>query len=310
MVKRDAPTHDTDWRTLYPFQSRWFPTRQGRIHYLDEGPDCGATGTLLFVHGNPTWSFHWRRLILAFREEYRCFAIDHAGSGLSDKPARLLQLDDHIENLRALIETTNLENITLVAQDWGGAIGLGAILSARERFRRIVLFNTAAFPPPYIPLRIRACRWPLLGQLLVQGCNAFSRAAIRMTLARTDRLPPEVAAGYLAPYDNWWNRRGVYGFVNDIPSRETDATWNTLSRIEAQLPTLTSCPALLVWGMRDWCFRPECLDRFAAAWPQAEIHRLSDVGHWVVEDAPEEARRLVSDFLQSPARNPAPACRG
>jgi haloalkane dehalogenase len=268
------------------------------------------TETLLFVHGNPTWSFHWRRLILALRTRYRCVAPDHIGCGLSEKPQRYLTLDDHIENLSRLIESLQLDHITLIAQDWGGAIGLGAMLRMQERFDRIVLFNTGAFPPRYIPWRIRACRIPMIGRIAVQGANAFSRAALRMTLARRSRLEPAVAAGYLAPYDSWANRRAVYGFVRDIPSarrrvspklatesRRDSATW--LTAIERGLPTLADRPALLIWGMRDWCFRPDCLDRFLEAWPQAEVHRLADVGHWVVEDAPQESLSIVERFLES-----------
>jgi haloalkane dehalogenase len=171
------------------------------------------------------------------------------------------------------------------------------MLRARERLRRIVLFNTGAFPPRYIPWRIRACRWPVVGRLAVQGGNLFSRAALRMTLARQARLDPAVAAGYFAPYDAWANRRAVYGFVKDIPSRASHPTWQTLADIESKLPTLADRPALLLWGMRDWCFRPDCLERFVTAWPQAEVHRIADVGHWVVEDAPEESITLMQNFL-------------
>jgi haloalkane dehalogenase len=136
-----------------------------------------------------------------------------------------------------------------------------------------------------------------MGQLAVQGANAFSRAALRMTLARTRRLAPEVAAAYLAPYDSWANRRAVFGFVKDIPSNPRHPTWQTLARIERELPTLADRPISLIWGMRDWCFRPDCLERFATAWPRAEVHRLPDVGHWVVEDAPEDALAVVQQFL-------------
>jgi haloalkane dehalogenase len=87
--------------------------------------------------------------------------------------------------------------------------------------------------------------------------------------------------------------------VRDIPSHETDPTWQTLSGIERQLPSLADRPSLLVWGMRDWCFRPDCLDRFAQAWPNAQVHRLADVGHWVVEDSENEAIRVLKAFLSS-----------
>ena len=191
---------------------------------------------------------------------------------------------------------------TCTTSHWSLKIGVAQSASARllrmpERFERIVLFNTGAFPPAYIPWRIRACRMPILGRLAVQGGSLFSRAALRMTLARRRRLDPAVAAGYLAPYDSWANRRAVYGFVKDIPSGPHHPTWQTLADIERRLPTLADRPALLVWGMRDWCFRPDCLERFERAWPQAEVHRLADVGHWVVEDAPEEVVPLVETVL-------------
>jgi cis-3-alkyl-4-acyloxetan-2-one decarboxylase len=291
----------SDWRTLYPFQSHWLDVPGGRMQYVDERPDSAAddfyAATLLFVHGNPTWSFHWRRFIAAFRPTYRCVAPDHLGCGLSAKPQSALRLSDHIENLDRLIRQLDLKNVTLLAQDWGGAIGLGALLRRPERLARIVLFNTGAFTPRYIPWRIRACRLPVTGRLAVQGGNLFSRAALRMTLARRRRLERAVVAGYLAPYDCWDNRRAVYEFVRDIPSGPSHPTWATLADIERQLPTLSDRPVLLVWGMRDWCFRPDCLDRFIAAWPHAEVHRLADVGHWVVEDAPEESLAVVNRFL-------------
>jgi haloalkane dehalogenase len=305
-----AKSSSNDWRTLYPFASHWLEVPGGRMHYVDEGPRPGTNGsappTLIFVHGNPTWSFHWRRLITALSQDFRCIAPDHIGCGLSEKPREFLELGDHIRNLRRFVEELQLDRITLVAQDWGGAIGLGTMMQLEDRLDRIVLFNTGAFTPRYIPCRIRACRWPLVGRLAVQGANAFSLAALRMTLARKSRLEPNIAAGYLAPYDSWQNRRAVYGFVRDIPSprrREPDpsllddSTWGSLVAIERVLPKLGDRPICLIWGMRDWCFRPDCLDRFVEAWPHAEVHRLADVGHWVVEDAPDEALAIVQHFL-------------
>ncbi len=268
------------------------------MHHLDEGHLHRGERVLLFVHGNPTWSFHWRRLILELRSEFRCVAIDHIGCGLSEKPRRLLRLEDHIANLCAAVEKLDLNGITLVAQDWGGAIGLGAMLRMPERLERIVLFNTGAFPPRSMPWRIGLCRAPILGQFAVQGANLFNRAALRMTLARRSKLEPAVAAGYLAPYDSWSNRRAVYGFVRDIPTRPYEETWKTLAGIERGLPSIADRPACLIWGMRDWCFRPDCLERFLEAWPEAEAHRLTDVGHWVVEDAPDESLAIVRDFLE------------
>ncbi len=293
----------SDWRALYPFDSIWHQLPAGRMHYIDrggvdQGAQHGDRGTLLFVHGNPTWSFHWRRLVAAFEGRYRCVAVDHLGCGLSDKPPQAFRLADHIAHLVSLVDALKLDRVTLVAQDWGGAIGLGALLQRPERFERIVLFNTGAFPPWFIPWRIALCRVPVVGRIAVQGGNAFARAALRMTLNRRRRLDRAVEAGCLAPYDSWDHRRQIYEFVADIPMNERHPTWETLATIERGLPTLAPLPKLLVWGMKDWCFRPDCLEKFVGYWPEAEVHRLEDVGHWVVEDAPEEALTLVEQFLE------------
>ena len=300
----------TGWKDEYPFTSKWIDSGDGRMHYVDEyagrvlidsSTDNSSeqdVQTLLFVHGNPTWSFHWRRFIVALRQDFRCVALDHLGCGLSAEQSRPLRLADHIKSLRGLVKALNLQHVTLVAQDWGGAIGLGALLEERERFERIVLFNTGAFPPPRIPWRISACRIPLLGKALVQGCNAFSLAALRMTLARKSRLSPATVSGYLSPYDSWRRRAAVYNFVRDIPGSRRHPTWQVLEQIEAGLSTIREWPILVIWGMRDWCFTPDCLGRLCQAWPRSEVHRLADVGHWVVEDAAEESLAITLDFLK------------
>lgn len=297
--RRKLPGED-QWGELYPFASHYLELDGQHYHYLDEHPADRSPEelpTLLFVHGNPTWSFHWRRLILACREHYRCVAPDHLGCGLSDLQRRPLRLTDHVDHLLRLIETLDLRRVTLVAQDWGGAIGLGAVERVRERFDRLVLLNTGAFKPWYIPWRIRACRLPVLGRIAVQGANLFSRAALRMTLARTRRLDARIESAYLAPYANWQQRAAVYQFVRDIPTSAAHPTWQTLADIEAGLPTLAELPTLLVWGMRDWCFTSECLNKFCHYWPSAEVVRLAEVGHWVLEDAPNEVQAAITDFL-------------
>jgi haloalkane dehalogenase len=250
------------------------------------------------VHGNPTWSFYYRRLVKALSPSHRAIAVDHMGCGLSDKPDDYpYTLDQHIENLSALIKSLDVRNATLIAHDWGGAIGMGALLENRERFQRIVLCNTAAFPPPYIPWRIRACRLPIFGKLGVQGLNLFARAAVTMATSRPGGLEKNTAAGLLAPYDDWGNRKAIYAFVKDIPTRESQATWQTLSRIESQLKDLPEMKKLLLWGMKDWCFRPECLERFIQHWPEARVQAFESAGHYVIEDASDEVIEEVKQFV-------------
>lgn len=284
---------------LFSHQPKQHAVAGGNISYVDQGdPDRDV---ILCVHGNPTWSFYYRSVFDRFADTHRIIAVDHLGCGRSDRPERSkfgYTLADHRDNLVSLIDTLDLNQVTLLAHDWGGAIGLSSVLERRDRFHKIALLNTAAFPPPYVPWRIAACRFPVLGTAAVRGLNAFAKAAVTMAMSR-NRLEPAVANGLLAPYDSWKNRVAIDAFVRDIPMTDRHPTHATLRDLEAALPSLADLPALLVWGMRDWCFRPECLRHFQAVWPQAISVELEDAGHYVIEDAPTETLDAISNFLHA-----------
>ena len=281
---------------LLPYESEEFDLGKFKLRYLDEG---SGDETILCVHGNPTWSFYYRRVVERFSNQRRVIAVDNLGCGRSDKPARGefgYRLADHRDNLVALIEHLQLSNVTLVAHDWGGAIGLSSLIKTKERFSRIVLLNTGAFPPPYVPLRIAACRTPILGTAAMRGLNLFAKAAITMAMSR-NKLSEDVARGLLAPYDNWANRVAIDAFVRDIPITKNHPTHQTLNQLETDLPSLADLPSLLVWGMKDWCFTPECLKRFQSVWPDATTVSIADAGHYVIEDAPDETLDAIANFL-------------
>jgi len=287
-----------DWRSLYPFQSREISLAGQRCHYIDEGQGP----TLLMSHGNPTWSFYWRDLVLALRDRYRVVAVDHIGCGLSAKPSAKdysYRLARRVADLNELIEKLDLRQITLVAHDWGGAIGLGAAVAAPERFARFVLMNTAAYRMPTCPWPIHLCHLPWFGPVAVQGLNLFVRAALRTTVRKRERMTPAVRAGYLAPYDSWRHREAVLRFVLDIPLKPSHPSYQTLVNIEQGLAQFADRPICLIWGMQDWCFTPKFLARFLDFFPKAEVHRIAEAGHYVVEDAHEEIAPILENFLQS-----------
>ncbi|MEM7474389.1 MAG: alpha/beta fold hydrolase [Planctomycetota bacterium] len=286
------------WEALYPFESNFLevPLSEAsadlvRLHYVQQG-SVDSEQTIVCVHGNPTWSFTYREVLKQCSEQHRVIAVDHVGCGLSDKPQKYdYTLERHIGNLTRLIESLDLNRVTLLVHDWGGAIGLGAALKVPQRIERFVLLNTAAFPPPYVPWRIAACRIPWLGNFAMRGLNLFARAALTMTLNRLPALPADVADGLIAPYKDWASRVAIARFVQDIPRRKSQATWQTLEGIEQGLERFRDIPCRLVWGMKDWCFRPECLTRLQELFPQAQTTELEDVGHYVMEEAPTEVIR-------------------
>jgi haloalkane dehalogenase len=135
----------------------------------------------------------------------------------------------------------------------------------------------------------------------VRRLNLFARAALRMAVAKPDRLTSDVRAGFLAPYDCWAHRVAIERFVRDIPDSPRHPTWQTLEALEQSLPSLAPRPCQLIWGMRDWCFRPVCLERLCQSFPRAETHRFADASHYVVEDAYERIIPLMEPFLATAA---------
>lgn len=268
------------------------------MHYLDEGPPDAPT--LVMCHGNPTWSFYYRTLIAPLRTEYRVIAPDHVGCGLSDKPQRYpYTLHQHIRNLEALLEHLDVRDITLVLHDWGGAIGMGYATQHPERVSRFVVFNTAAFYLPAVPWVLKIARSPGLGAMLVRGLNAFAGLAVWLAVAHRERMTPAVRAGYLAPYNNWRNRVAIYRFVQDIPLEDSHPTRRTIRAIDARLALLRDRPMLIIWGKRDFIFTArDFLPAWQERFPTAEVHLLTDAGHYVVEDGYERILPLMTSFLK------------
>ncbi len=279
------------WRALYPFADHFLPVGPHRLHYVDEG----AGSPVLMVHGNPTWSFYWREYLQNLRGTHRVVAPDHLGCGLSDKPQDgPYRLADHIARLEALVLALDLRDITLLMHDWGGAIGMGMAARHPDRIARIGVFNTAAFPSSRIPFRIGLCRVPGLGPLGVRGFNGFAGAAIHMATAKG--LAPDVAAGLLAPYDSWANRVAVQRFVEDIPMAPGHPSWDTLCAVEAGLAQFKDRPMLIGWGDKDWCFNHPFRQEWERRFPDAQVHRFADAGHYVLEDAKAALLPIVRAF--------------
>jgi pimeloyl-ACP methyl ester carboxylesterase len=163
---------------------------------------------------------------------------------------------------------------------------------------RLVVLNTAAFASSRIPFRIAVCKFPFLGPLLVRGANGFAGPATRMAMSRR-ALGTIERRGYLWPYDSWANRVAVSAFVRDIPLQASHPSWETLQAVEQGLPLFRNHPALVIWGGRDFCFNDHFLARWRHILPQAEVHRIADAGHYVLDDARDEVVPRIKRFLSS-----------
>ncbi|MBK8476215.1 MAG: alpha/beta fold hydrolase [Opitutaceae bacterium] len=284
-----------NWRSEYPFESNFLEVGAGiRMHYLDEGPRTDEA--VLMLHGNPTWSFLFRNVVLALRGRMRCIVPDHVGMGLSDKPEDYpYRLERRVADIQKLIAHLGLKRIHLVVHDWGGAIGMGVATRAADITGKIVLMNTAAFPDVNIPGRIALCRSRVLGALIVRGLNGFVRPATTMTV--TKPLSPAVRAGYLAPYPNWSSRVAVHGFIRDIPMEQDHPSRAIMQQISTDLAWLRAKPILIGWGGHDFCFTEHFLNRWKSVCSHAEIEYYANAGHYVLEDAGDKLIPRIAEFL-------------
>ncbi len=303
------PIDTSGFRHLYPFQSRFMDIGGLKYHYIDEG----RGEPIVMAHGNPTWSFYYRQLINSVSERYRAIAPDHIGCGLSEKPDSKTydyKFKNRVDDLDVLIENLRIKRkITLVLHDWGGFIGMAYALRHPERLGRIILMNTAAFLPPAgkpIPMALQLIRsLKPLAALAIQGLNLFALGALVKNSHKG--LARDVKAGLIAPYNCWKNRIATLKFVQDIHLSDKNPTFKLIQTLDQSLKLFVNIPMLICWGKHDFVFDDDYLTEWQRRFPNAEVHRFPDAGHYVLEDVPEQVIPLVEDFLK---RHPLEDARG
>jgi haloalkane dehalogenase len=293
-----------DWTFggLWPYERRWFDSADGRIHYVDEGPRDGKP--VVMVHGNPTWGFLYRNFIPPLVEAgHRAIAIDHLGFGRSEKPDRpeLYTIERHARRTEALLEPLDLREATVVPQDWGGPIALWWATRHPGRVRGLFILNTFAHRPRErvkLPLPLRLFRTPVVGEVMVKGLDLFKRVFLfRAGVVHRERLTPEVKRAYRAPHPSWSSRTPILVFPRQIPSGPEGPVSDLVAEIEQGLERdFRSKPVAIAWAMKDIAFTPDVLERgWLGTFPDADVMRLEEAGHYLQEDAHE---RIVPALLE------------
>ncbi len=290
-----GPTGRPDWVSddLYPFESRFLAAPPDhRIHYIDEG----AGDPLVFVHGNPAWSFEFRHVIRQLRAECRCVAPDHVGFGLSSRSARREDHhpESHARRFAALLDHLDLRDITLFMNDWGGPIGLDFARRHPERIRRLVIANSWCWPVGE-DFHFRSFSFLMssrIGQYLIRHRNIFVNRVMPMAVGDRGILTPEV----MAHYRNAQPTPAARAANAALPGYITGAgDW--LRSIWDDRAAFADKPALLLWGLKDIAFRRKELDRWTSALPNREVHEFEDCGHFLAEEAPDRVVSALRAFL-------------
>lgn len=275
---------------LFPFESRFVDVDGARLHYIDEG----SGPVLLCLHGNPTWSFLYRHIVTALRDQFRCIAVDFPGFGLSTAPPGYRWTsEEHARVLAGFVTQLQLDDITLLVQDWGGPIGFRVATQQPDLFSGFVIGNTWAWPVHDDPMmawfsRILGSR--IVGGFLLKRLDIFSTVMLRAGIRRR-KLTSAEHAMYRRPHPDPESRIPIH-----VMPREILAARPMLAEIEAAMGGLADKPALLVWPDQDKAFRSRYRERWERTFPRRRTVILRGASHYIPEDAPDEIVAAIREW--------------
>lgn len=273
-----------DWldRNEYPFESKYFLSAAGRMHYVD----IGEGDPIVMVHGNPGWSFEFRNIIKEMSKTNRCIAVDHIGFGLSEKPSEFDCLPaSHAKNFEALMDYLNLENITMIFNDWGGPIGLSYAIRHPEKFRKFIIMNTYLWSVEDDPYYQKFSRLMggAIGRFMIKNFNIFGNFFLTKVVGDKKSLPKHIHKHYYKHLATRKDRKGCYTFPREVVN---SGKW--LESLWSQRDRINNIPAVLVWGMKDIAFREKELNKWIENWNNPKVIKLDGIGHYPHEEAPDE----------------------
>jgi haloalkane dehalogenase len=300
MIAADE-TFDGTW----PFAPRFIAAAGFRQHYVDEGEGR----PVVFLHGQPTWGYIYRRFIRPISATHRVIVPDHMGFGKSETPPdRDYTLSTHVANLTALIDALDLRDITFVMQDWGGPIGCGYTVRHPERVHSLVMMNTvcgygaAGRRDLPAPTESAWFRWILEGlptgrtEAVLSHLGSTILSVMQIVgLERLDRVDPTFIRAYGAPFPTRDDCKGAIAFPLDLALGKIR---DFVRAGAAGVPALKAKPAILIEGMLDRAILPVlALTDFKGLWPDAPVIEVPGAGHYIQEDAPEVALAAIQTFL-------------
>jgi haloalkane dehalogenase len=262
------------------------------MHYVDEG----SGEPILLMHGEPTWSYLYRKMVPPLATANRVVAPDFVGFGRSDKVTDIgwYSYNRHCDSIVQLIESLDLTNITIVVQDWGGPIGLRVALEHPDRFARLVILNTGVFRP--------GPGWPTEGFMAWRNFaekNPDMPIGFVIQGATTTELTERVVAGYEAPYTDAASKAGAAAFPLIVPLTEDDPGAKEMAEVRAALDRWEK-PALVAFSDSDPVFPQKAGERMAERIPGAvDFAPISGASHFLQEDKGEEIADRILGFLRA-----------
>lgn len=269
-------------RKEYPFKSHYFSLPVGKMHYTDEGQGK----PIVMVHGNPGWSFEFRKIISEMSKTNRCIAPDHIGFGLSDKPNDFDYLpSSQATNFEQFMDSLNLNDITMIVNDWGGPIGLSYAIKHPGKIKKLIIFNSWLWSVENEPhfQKFSNMMGGAIGKWMIKNFNIFSKVVVKQAVGDKKKLKKEIHRHYYKHLETRKDRKGCYTFPKQIIG---SSTW--LDSLWQQREKINSIPSTFIWGMKDIAFREQELNYWIEHWHGAKVIKLPEAGHYPQEESPDE----------------------
>ena len=271
-----------------------------RLHYVDEG----SGPPILLVHGQPTWSYLYRKMIRPLvAAGYRCIAPDLMGFDLSDKPTdeSAYTLGRHVELVTGLVEKLQLAGVTIVGQDWGGPVGLRYAIDHQDNVRSLVILNTLVKITPVPLLFTFVFRNGGFSSFLVRRLDLFRKIIFRRGWPFRRPLEGGVMEQYKMPHPTAASRAGIAAFPKMIPGNDRHPNAAYISQIDSVLRNW-DVPVLVMFSDGDIAFKPTEGQRIAEMVPDGRFQVVRNAGHYLQEDAGEEIAQRMVTFLRDAAK--------
>jgi len=276
----------------YPFQPHFKNINGFKMHYVDEGEG----EPIVCLHGMPTWSYLYRNFIKELSNTHHVIAPDQMGFGKSDVPQdKEYRMQEHIDNLTKLLLKLDLEDITLVVQDWGGPIGFGFAVDNPKSIKRLVIMNTSIGvmreerKPWYAPLEEKGIYKQFI--MNIEG-------VIKGGIYQKNNITDTMIKAYKAPFPSEEYFIGAFAWPKDIPVGNSHPSAPTMTHVRENLDKLSEKEKILIWGLNDPIFPKKMIDWWHKIYPDIEIYKIQNASHFLQEDAPEEIINFIRNFME------------
>jgi len=283
-------------REDFPFESRFVDVLDARMHYVE----VGQGRPILFLHGNPTWSYVWRNILPLVAAEGRAIAVDLVGMGRSSKPEILYRFADHAAYLDGFIKALGLRNLSLVLHDWGSALGFHYARRHEDNVRGLAFMEAILRPwrwsefPSGWKTVFRLFRTPGPGELLILGLNLFVRGVLPMATVR--KLSPEELAFYAEPYPTIASRRPVLRWPREIPINGRPAQTHEAVEDYGRWLEETPLPKLLLHARPGGIIDAAEVEKLRGSLPNLTLVDIGPGIHYVQEDNPHGIGEAIAEW--------------